>query len=1170
MKRLSAGAAAIGSNGGASASMVADTRKDGLLKSPAPLHRQRSGSPTLDIPRLPSSKSSDDLHVSKNVGTSLGAMGKADRRVISATELGRGGSPTTSPLASPRGVRLRVDTAPPFGAGSAPPSVHSSASSLHSTGEETVKRERRVSDDCIDVGKLSAGIGSRERRRSLPASRRRELDVGTGGGTHVRRSSVEVAVPVEKLAARDNTGGGSHVRRSSAELAVPLDKLLNPREDWVRPWRKQGVLHRVSGVDVFELLSHELFSEGDSHVSEAAQKFREWIRLEFENRNRDFEKEISELKHQLDALHRPAGNTGLTAAFDRVNSLLVRQSNLEAELLRTRCQCEEFAAKLGKFAASIAAWSERAPQGRVTLVYTDIQGSTGLWESCPEDMSRALSTHDAILRRLLAEIGGYEVKTVGDAFMVCFQEALPAVKWCMRAQIELLSADWPGVLHGQSDSQLLVLPTGEPLFRGLRVRMGVHCGVPSMVHQNPISGRTDYFGPFVNRAARVESLAKGGQVLLSDAVLAEIEPDLKAIGSPVVVDLGEHALKGLDTRQRIYQILPKEIAGRTFPPLQAIVDVDKDSTMSKELPGPSGRVTLVYCRVEGAEDLWSANFAVTKHAMCVHDNTLRACTEKLGGYEVRSEACTWMAAFSSSRDAAQFCAEVHRSMLDAEWPEALLDLPQACVVFGETCAVDVKADSLPRATHRGLRLKVAMHTGHPTCVEEAASRRTQYIGPDASLVMHVAGMARGGQTLLSEHAFNSYRNEIGRIGANGADGEAGDSTLCPVDDSGISTVAIGDHYLRGIDGTVSLYELTSNRLPHRQFAPPDAQTSAADETGGPQWAMAQLHELQAANDRLVGRLQRIARQSEDASGEAMVLRKALDDMRKAQDTDPASLNLAYEQIELFRREHDGLRKAVADALLRNRTLTTKMDDFDSQIFTMNAKVEHERARRMAAQAVYARARAAIASMAQCDADACSTDDNEWRTLPLPSLSRESSVASESTATPSVYSGSRGPLVVSRSDSAPSEQDLALATLAMETDAIADLVTHRKQYVAALRERLRNAEEDRAALSRAVGSLEARVSEGDGLHAELVDTISALSAEVGMLRADADTLRAQLSAAVAASPATHSHRVPAGAAVGAGASAALDAAEKESERRRAMMARVESLVRHFEGKARGSV
>ena len=152
-------------------------------------------------------------------------------------------------------------------------------------------------------------------------------------------------------------------------------------------------------------------------------------------------------------------------------------------------------------------------------------------------MEEALHLHDSLMRRLIAEHNGYEVKTEGDAFMVAFYSVDEAVKWCCAVQRMLLEEEWP--------ASLLVLPDGDAvkesngwLWRGLRVRMGLHYG-KMLRKRNLKTGRYDYFGPAVNLAARVAGLARGGQILLSSASHKQLSPDLHFSYE----DLGEQQLK---------------------------------------------------------------------------------------------------------------------------------------------------------------------------------------------------------------------------------------------------------------------------------------------------------------------------------------------------------------------------------------------------------------------------------------------------------------------------------------------------------------------------------------------------------------------------------------------------------------------------------------------------
>jgi class 3 adenylate cyclase len=129
------------------------------------------------------------------------------------------------------------------------------------------------------------------------------------------------------------------------------------------------------------------------------------------------------------------------------------------------------------------------PTGTVTFLFTDIEGSTKLWERHPEAMQAALARHDEILRGAIEQHGGYVFKTVGDAFCCAFPTAPDALEAALDAQRLLLKERW-----GESTP--------------LRVRMALHMGAAE-------ERDGDYFGPPVNRVARLLSAAHGGQVLLS-------------------------------------------------------------------------------------------------------------------------------------------------------------------------------------------------------------------------------------------------------------------------------------------------------------------------------------------------------------------------------------------------------------------------------------------------------------------------------------------------------------------------------------------------------------------------------------------------------------------------------------------------------------------------------
>src|SRR4029079_14250969 len=151
----------------------------------------------------------------------------------------------------------------------------------------------------------------------------------------------------------------------------------------------------------------------------------------------------------------------------------------------------------------------------LTFLFTDLEGSTRLWGQFPDAMKGALKLHDAILRTAIEGSGGQVVKSTGDGAMAVFGSAVDATSASLVAQRGLASSAW-----GE---------TGP-----LRVRMGLHSGQAER--------RTgDFFGPTVNRAARIMSAGHGGQILLS-ASAASLAAERLPSGASLR-DLGEHLLK---------------------------------------------------------------------------------------------------------------------------------------------------------------------------------------------------------------------------------------------------------------------------------------------------------------------------------------------------------------------------------------------------------------------------------------------------------------------------------------------------------------------------------------------------------------------------------------------------------------------------------------------------
>jgi LuxR family maltose regulon positive regulatory protein len=186
------------------------------------------------------------------------------------------------------------------------------------------------------------------------------------------------------------------------------------------------------------------------------------------------------------------------------------------------------------------------PNGTVTFLFTDIAGSSHLWEQHPRGMPQALARHDAILRDAIDHHGGVVFKTVGDGCCAAFACATGALAAALTAQRALAAEAWVAV----------GLPSAQPI----RVRMALHTGVVEL-------GAQEYLGPPLNRIARLVALGHGGQIVLSRATADLVQDELPA--NVTLRDLGEHLLKGLRRPEQIFQIVADDLPS-DFPALRAL------------------------------------------------------------------------------------------------------------------------------------------------------------------------------------------------------------------------------------------------------------------------------------------------------------------------------------------------------------------------------------------------------------------------------------------------------------------------------------------------------------------------------------------------------------------------------------------------------------------------
>jgi len=200
------------------------------------------------------------------------------------------------------------------------------------------------------------------------------------------------------------------------------------------------------------------------------------------------------------------------------------------------------------------------PTGTVTFLFTDIEGSTHLWEQHPDAMRVAHTRHDTLLRSVVEQNHGYIVKATGDGVHAAFATAPDALAAVLTAQRALRAEPWGRQVP-------------------ISVRMGMHTGMAERRDG-------DYYGGAVNRAVRLMAAGRGGQVLMSAATQELVRDHLPDGAS--LRDLGRHRLKDLGRPEQVFQLLHPSLPTK-FPPLRSLDNPDLPNNLPQQTTSFIGR-----------------------------------------------------------------------------------------------------------------------------------------------------------------------------------------------------------------------------------------------------------------------------------------------------------------------------------------------------------------------------------------------------------------------------------------------------------------------------------------------------------------------------------------------------------------------------------------------------
>ncbi|GMF39036.1 unnamed protein product [Phytophthora fragariaefolia] len=224
---------------------------------------------------------------------------------------------------------------------------------------------------------------------------------------------------------------------------------------------------------------------------------------------------------------------------------------------------------------------ELAPLQDPVFVVTDIESSSALWAvGDGRIMQRATQIHDDILRKTLSSYRGYEITTAGDSFQLAFHTVREAVMYCLDVQMQLLTTSWPKELHALVPATRKIRSGTRLIFRGLRVRMGVHDADSTdgslVLNTHAVTGKMTYTGASMEIANEICDLGEGGQILVTKRVAQWLDEN-KWLFTPhpfVIHPLCDHAIPHVKAHLELYQVLPEHVAKRRklFDTLDAAAD----------------------------------------------------------------------------------------------------------------------------------------------------------------------------------------------------------------------------------------------------------------------------------------------------------------------------------------------------------------------------------------------------------------------------------------------------------------------------------------------------------------------------------------------------------------------------------------------------------------------
>ena len=392
-------------------------------------------------------------------------------------------------------------------------------------------------------------------------------------------------------------------------------------------------------------------------------------------------------------------------------------------------------------------------------MYTDIEDSTGAAAEHPAAMLLVQEVHDRLMRQGIQRFGGYEIHTQGDAFEVAFATATYAVQFCLWVQDELATHHWSREVLGVTNFAETYDENGDVIFRGPRVRMGVHAAQPG-TWQKGVHGYTHHTvfgGEAVDLISVVSDAGHGGQVLLTkdaaDALIPSIhkvDALLTSLGHFRVAQGEDHVelelfdCQPLPTPKRPHRSFPRDLRKITFlAPGRSLAVIPPPPALLDET-GEEVFVVVCYAE-EGTGD--DPNLADSLAGVLAQQAQLA------GGYLASPDACSEEGAvivFRVDNDAAaRFLAVLPVVLVWSDWP----DTAKTSMVTGGEGAEPMRSIRVKVAMHVSSEVRVtSARTTDSTGASRASTTSTLFESGPGSLEIG-AGVALDGASSGSQNAI---------------------------------------------------------------------------------------------------------------------------------------------------------------------------------------------------------------------------------------------------------------------------------------------------------------------------------------------------------------------------------------------------------------------------------